>query len=184
MTLAAKHKSSSARVIRSYTRDLIILDDDRKTILARLPDKFYIGSLGRQFLPGIDKERVARILRGASLVADGKHIIRRCVVFGCTNLEVETDFAQHIPHFKKELIDSKKIGNLVAMRNAILRRPIRLCVEHWSELHKGRIRLEHLDYNMIMGRRRDAFKKDPMETQREYNWPHYKKDPVLSSLPK
>eukprot|EP00210_Caulerpa_lentillifera_P009687 g9242.t1 len=182
MTLAAKHKSSSAKVIRMYSRDLIIFDEDKRTVLARLPDKFYIGALGRQFLPGIEKERVARILRGASLIAEKKHIIRRCVVFGCTNLEVETDFAQHIPHFKKELLDSRKIGNLVAMRNAIMRRPIRLCVEHWSELHKGRIRLEHLDYNMVMGRRRDAFKME--DTQREYNWSHYKKDPVLASMPK
>ena len=160
------------------------MDREGKTIVARLPDKFYIGSLGRQFLPGVEKDRVARVLRGASLIADGKRIIRRCAVFGCTNLDVESDFAQHIPHFKRNLLESTKIGSLVAMRNAIMRRPIRLCVEHWSELHKGRVRLEHLDYTMVMGRRRNTFYKDPLETQREYNWAHYRRDPFLETLPK
>ena len=184
MTIAQKHKSSSAKVCRQYTRDLIVLDEDGQTVLARLPDKFYIGALGRQFLPGIEKERVPRVLRGASLISEGKRIIRRCAVFGCINMDVESDFAQHIPHFKREMIQSMRVGHLVAMRNAIMRRPIRLCVEHWSELHKGRVRLEHLDYYMVMGRKRDAFYKDPMAEQREYNWAHYRKDPVLSSLPK
>jgi len=97
-------------------------------VLARLSDKFYIGSLGRQFLPGIEKDRATRIMRGASLIAEGKHIIRRCSVFGCTNLNVKSDFVWHIPHSKKELLDSARVRSLMAMRKAIMRRPYKdLC---------------------------------------------------------
>lgn len=181
--MATKHKSSSAKVIRQYTKDLIVLDEDGITVLARLPDKYYLGSLGRQYLPDIEKGKVARILRGASLVAEGKGIVRRCSVFGCTNMNVERKYAQHLPHFKKELFNSNcKLGNLVAMRIAIMRHPICLCIEHWSELHKGRVRLEHLDYFMIMGRKHDPYKKDNMKDQRQYNWLHIRGSPQTQTI--
>jgi hypothetical protein len=152
-TLAKKHKSSSAQVIRNYTKNLIITRNGEK--LASFLDPEEISQYKRQFLktdhtpPEILIDLLfAKLVRNAVLGEP-------CAVKGCTDPEVEMHHIHQIEkaggkHKVRSVREAQILEGIKAVQSALKKKHIPLCAKHHDDLHMGRVFLSDLDMNVII----------------------------------